>query len=91
MGLPPIQATAEELGELGAPEGDEEQIAAIIEGMEETVEASEEEPMSVIEGTGSGSGGPFDEVNKLAAKYGFKGLLGRALSLRFGSTAVASS
>jgi hypothetical protein len=68
-GLPPIQAEAEELGELEAPSGDEAEIAAIVAGIEEAAEKAKEDPTSLLEGAPKG---PFTDVDKLATEYGFK-------------------
>ena len=68
VGLPPIQTEAEELGDLAPPSADEAEVEAIIEGFEEGVEKAEGDPLSVTKPAGN----PFTEVEKLAAKYGFK-------------------
>lgn len=68
VGLPPIQTEAEELAALSAPSGDEEEIDAIVEGIEKAVEKGEDDPSSLL----TASGGPFEPVNKLAGNYGFK-------------------
>ena len=67
-GLPAIQVEAEELAALGAPEGDEEEVQAIVEGIEEAASKGEENPISLVKGTKN----PFLAVDGLAAKYGFK-------------------
>jgi hypothetical protein len=66
--LPALSAEAEDLDRLGAPEGDEEEVEAIVEGIEGAVERAEDEPGSVFE-KGSGS---FKKVNKLARAYGLE-------------------
>jgi hypothetical protein len=68
VGLPPIQTEADELVKLDVPEGDEEQITAIIKGIDKAVEEGEDDPGSLL----TASGGPFAAVNKLADAYGFK-------------------
>lgn len=68
VGLPPVQVEAEELAELEAPSGDEDEVAAIVEGIEAAVKAAEKDPESVL-GTGKD---PFTAVDKLASEYGFK-------------------
>lgn len=68
-GLPPIKAEIEELDALGAPKGNEAEIQAIIVGAEEAIKEAEADPESINE---IGPGNPFNEVDKLAAKYGFK-------------------
>ena len=68
VGLPPLQAEAEEIGALGAPQGDADQVKAIVVGMEKAVAEGEEDPLSMTAETG----GPFAPVNKLAKAYGLK-------------------
>jgi hypothetical protein len=67
--LTPASKEAEELAELTPPAGDEEQLEAIVSGLETAVDESTEEPSPVLEGSAVT---PFTQVNKLAAKYGFK-------------------
>lgn len=69
VGLPPIKLEAEELNELGVPEGDEEQVEAIVAGIEDALSEAEDDPLSMTREPG---GGPFVEVNKLALSYGMK-------------------
>jgi hypothetical protein len=69
LGLPQIQVEAEELDELGAPEGDEEQIDAIVAGIEDGLKKAEEDPISTNK---SGAANPFAAVDKLTTDYGFK-------------------
>jgi hypothetical protein len=66
--LPPISEMTEELKDLGAPSGEEDQADAMIEAFEEEVEKVEGDPTSVI----SGEGGEFDKANQLAKKMGLK-------------------
>jgi len=63
-GLGPIQVAAEEIGDLGAPSGDEDQVAAIVQGLEGAVAKAEANPQ--------GMEGAFAEVDKLSASYGLK-------------------
>lgn len=67
-GLPPIAKEAEELAELGIPDGDEKEVEAIIAGIEFALKKGEENPVLVLEGAAS----PFIPVNKLAAAYGLE-------------------
>lgn len=69
LGLGPVKKEAEELAELGAPAGDEEQIEAFISQLEAALAKAERNPKLV---SGGGSN-PFKEVNELAAEYGFEG------------------
>jgi hypothetical protein len=66
--LPPIGTEASELGGLPAPSGEENQVKAIVEGIEKALGKAEENPASMLQP----SYGPFTEVVGLAEKYGFK-------------------
>lgn len=68
-GLPPVKTAIEELGELGVPEGDEQQIEAILSGMEKALREAEADPGTVVLETSQST--PFDGVEKLAREYGF--------------------
>lgn len=62
--VPGVQDQVDRIRALGAPEGDEEQVEAILTAAEEALEEVRANPAS-LEG-----GGPFAEVNALAAEYG---------------------
>jgi len=66
--LPSIQQQGEELRELGAPEGDEEQVDAMLTALEDAVAEGEDEPESLF----SGDTDPFGDANQQAKDYGFK-------------------
>jgi hypothetical protein len=66
---PAVAAQAEEIDALGAPSGDEEEIAAIVSGVEKAAEEVEDDPSLIVEEEGAG---PFTEANELATDYGFK-------------------
>jgi hypothetical protein len=68
IGLPRIEGEAAKLAALDVPEGDEQEVEAIVKGIEAAVVKAEEEPAGVLKGGDN----PFDEVDKLAADYGFK-------------------
>lgn len=63
----PIDGMVEELREIGAPDGDEEQVEEILEAFEGVVEEGRESPTSVFS-----SSAPYRSANKLAAAYGLK-------------------
>lgn len=67
ISLPAIEAQADELRALDAPSGDEEQIEAIAQGIEDAVAAAEKNTRVLSE-----KGNPFVEVGKLASAYGFQ-------------------
>lgn len=69
FGLPPLVAQVQKLAALGAPQGEEKEVQAIISGFEKAVEEGQEDPASLLE---SGAANPFSGPDELAAEYGFK-------------------
>jgi hypothetical protein len=65
---PSLQTQADELGQLGAPSGEEDEVAAIIEALEAGAEELENDPASLL----TEGAGPLDEANQLATEFGFK-------------------
>jgi hypothetical protein len=63
--LPTYEETATNLGELDPPAGDEKEVEAIVEAMEEAVDRVKADPNTALVGTI-----PFDKANKLANGYG---------------------
>jgi hypothetical protein len=70
IGLPPLRTEVSQLDALPAPSGDEKEVQAIIFGLEEAVNKSEEEPDLLV--NLKNGAGPFTAVGKLAREYGFK-------------------
>ena len=66
--LPNIQQQAEEIRELGAPEGDGDQVDELLTSLEDAVAEGEDDPELLFKGNTD----PFAEVNELAKDYGFK-------------------
>ena len=66
--LPNIQQQADEIRDLGAPEGDEEQVDELLTSLEDAIAEGEDDPESLF----SGETDPFGKVNQLAKDYGFK-------------------
>jgi len=64
--VPNVNQQAQELDELGAPEGDEEQVEEIIVSLEGAAGEIEDEPSAVFEGK------VLKEPTELAKDYGFK-------------------
>jgi basic membrane lipoprotein Med (substrate-binding protein (PBP1-ABC) superfamily) len=64
---PGVQKQIEEIDALGAPEGDEGKIEAMIDAVEEGVEEIEENPAALVEGKN-----PLAKGSKLAKEYGLK-------------------
>lgn len=63
---PIIGREIEEIRELGAPAGEEQQVDKILSAAEEGVEKGEKNPDSLLEK----NGGPFAKANELAIDYG---------------------
>lgn len=66
---PSLQAQADELGELGAPSGEEAKVTAMLEALEEGADELESDPGVLLGNDGSDS---IDEANELADEFGFK-------------------
>ena len=66
--LPPIAEMTEELGDLGAPEGEEEKAGEMVKAFEDEVQKIEDDPRGALKGTV----GSFDEANKLAEGFGME-------------------
>ncbi len=64
--VPSLNQQAEELDALGAPEGDEEQVEAIVVALEDAAGEIEDEPSLAFEAKVLG------KPTRLAAEYGFK-------------------
>jgi hypothetical protein len=62
-----IRSQAEEIGDLGAPSGDEKQIEAMVKAVEDGADEIEEEPKVLF-----GKANPLAEGTKLAKEYGLK-------------------
>lgn len=68
VGIRPVFTEVKEIAALPAPEGDEERIASILQGIEEATKKAEKEPSS----TERYNGNPYLGVKKMAREYGFK-------------------
>lgn len=64
--VPSLEKQADELKALGAPEGDEDEVEAIIVALEDATGEIEDDPSSIF------TGKSLDKPNKLAGAYGFK-------------------
>jgi len=68
--VPGVQEELDGIGALTPPEGDEDEVAAILDAAQEAIDQLEEDPSAL---TGAGSGpDPFAEANQLATDYGLK-------------------
>jgi hypothetical protein len=64
--VPALDQQAEEIDALGAPEGDEEEVEAIVVALEDGTATVEDDPSVVFEGS------PLKEASQLAKDYGFE-------------------
>lgn len=64
---PAIKHQGEEIAELGAPSGEEEEVEAIVSAVETGAEEVEEDPAAILKGKN-----PLGEAARLAKAYGFK-------------------
>jgi hypothetical protein len=65
IALPPYETAAEEIDDLGAPDGGEAEVEAIVEAMEEAAAQVDANPQTAIAGNL-----PFRKANKAAESYG---------------------
>lgn len=68
--LPNIQGQIDGLRALTPPEGDEEEVAEILDAAQTAIDESEEDPSLI--GPGGGGSDPFEEASKLASDYGLE-------------------
>jgi ABC-type glycerol-3-phosphate transport system substrate-binding protein len=66
---PALQTQADELRELGDPDGEEDKMTAIVDALEAGAKELEDDPGALLE---SGGKSPLDEANELANEFGFK-------------------
>ena len=66
--VPSIDSQSEEIRALGAPRGDEDEISAMLDSLDEAVEEAEEDPEALF----AAKSDPFGKPNELAQNYGLK-------------------
>jgi hypothetical protein len=66
--VPNITTQAELIRGIGIPEGDEEQVEAMLDSLDEAVEEAEKDPESLFDEESD----PFGDANQRAEDYGFK-------------------
>jgi hypothetical protein len=66
--VPSIKTQAELIRDLGAPQGDEDQIDAMLDSLDEAVEKAEENPEALFDEKTD----PFGDAKDKATAYGFK-------------------
>ena len=64
--VPKLEDQANRIDELGAPNGDVDQVSAIVDAMRSAIERIKSDPANAA----ADSSTPFDEANDLAAAYG---------------------
>jgi hypothetical protein len=69
VALPSVQEQRDSIAALGAPEGDEDEVQAILASLDEAIAAVEADPASVLSSS-SDPDNPFAEVDQLAQDYG---------------------
>ena len=65
--IPNVQNQVDRIGELEPPEGDEDQIQAILDAANEGLDAGRDDPSAF-----AGQGDPLAEATQLAKQYGMK-------------------
>jgi hypothetical protein len=68
--IPALTDQYEEIGALPVPEGDEEEVDALLSAADEAIAEAEEDPGSLLVLQGSET--PFTEVNRLSTDYGLQ-------------------
>lgn len=63
--VPNLQQQHDDLAALGAPEGDEDTVQAILDSLQEAIDVVEDDPASLLS-----SDDPFTEASDLAEEYG---------------------
>jgi hypothetical protein len=66
--IPSVKNQSEELRALGAPSGEEGEISAMLDALDEAVEEAEEDPEALL----ASESDPFGPANKMATEYGLK-------------------
>ena len=66
--IPALDEQYEEIAALPVPEGDEDEVEAIIDAADQAIAESEEDPASLLVLQGAET--PFSDVNQLSADYG---------------------
>lgn len=66
--IPGVQAQHDSIDALGAPEGDEDQIAALLAALQTGIDNLTADPGAITTAEGS----PFAEANQLASDYGLQ-------------------
>jgi hypothetical protein len=66
--VPSLDTQSEEIRALGVPSGDEDEISAMLDSLDESIEEAEEDPEALF----TAKSDPFAEPNELAQDYGLR-------------------
>jgi hypothetical protein len=67
--IPTLEDEANQIDELGPPNGDVDDVEALVEGLRGAIEEVEDNPEGILDGSARST---FADVNELAADYGLK-------------------
>jgi hypothetical protein len=70
LAVPAVQAQIDQIGALTPPEGDEDEVKAILDAAQDANDRVEPDPSLFV--AGQEGDDPFDEANRLANDYGLK-------------------
>jgi hypothetical protein len=70
--IPEVTQQVDAVDQLPVPEGDEEQIQAVVDSAREGLETAEADPARFAGTEGEDSEDPFDEASRLAGEYGIQ-------------------
>jgi ABC-type Fe3+-hydroxamate transport system substrate-binding protein len=66
--VPSLQEQSEGIRALGAPSGDEDEVSAMLDSLDESIEKAEDDPEALFDSKSD----PFAKTNELASDYGLK-------------------
>jgi hypothetical protein len=66
--VPNLDTQSEEIRALGAPSGDEDEVSAMLDSLDESVEEAEDDPEAIFDSKSD----PFAKPDELARDYGLK-------------------
>lgn len=70
--VPPYEEMIRKIRTLGAPSGEEEEVAAFLNAIQEDLDKASEHPIATFR---AGEGTPFVETSKIAEEYGLRGCI----------------
>jgi hypothetical protein len=69
VAVPGVQGQVDEISQLPVPPGYEDQVQALLDGLQAVVDSGSDKPASIL---AAAPGGPLAEVNAIAKSYGVK-------------------